>query len=380
VQTKLMDALITTARLILAAVFAVAGTGKLLDRAGTQQAVTSFGLPPVLAPAVARVLPLVELSVAVGLLPAISARGAALGALGLLAVFEIAILASLARGQRPPCRCFGQLQSTPVGWATVARNAGLAALAAVVLAREGGGGSLVVWLAGMTGAERAMASLAAVALGLAAFQGWLLLQLMRQHGRLVLRLDAVEARLGMGDGRGVVPHAALDHAHAGHPIGTRAPAWELADEAGATATLDGLLGAGAPLLLVFLDPSCGACSELLPALARWQDDAALPLRLATISRRDGTSRASAAPGLRPVFLQEGSEVADAYRVHGWPAAVIVRPDGTIGSPVVMGAEAIRQLVARVGAAPELAAAPPVADGDGDARAASLPLLVRGSPR
>jgi hypothetical protein len=46
----------------------------------------------------------------------------------------------------------------------------------------------------------------------------------------------------------------------------------------------------------------------------------------------------------------------------------------------MGAEAIRQLVARVGAAPELIAAPPVADGDGDARAASLPLLVRGSPR
>jgi hypothetical protein len=81
-----------------------------------------------------------------------------------------------------------------------------------------------------------------------------------------------------------------------------------------------------------------------------------------------------------VFLQEGSEVADAYRVSGWPAGVLVRPDGTIGSPVVMGAEAIRQLVARVGAAPELIAAPPVADGDGDARAASLPLLVRGSPR
>jgi uncharacterized membrane protein YphA (DoxX/SURF4 family) len=38
----MMDALATTARLILAAVFAVAGTGKLLDRAGTQQAVTPF--------------------------------------------------------------------------------------------------------------------------------------------------------------------------------------------------------------------------------------------------------------------------------------------------------------------------------------------------
>jgi uncharacterized membrane protein YphA (DoxX/SURF4 family) len=54
VQTNLMDALTATARLILAAVFAVAGTGKLLDRAGTHQAVTSFGVPSGLAPAVAR--------------------------------------------------------------------------------------------------------------------------------------------------------------------------------------------------------------------------------------------------------------------------------------------------------------------------------------
>jgi uncharacterized membrane protein YphA (DoxX/SURF4 family)/thiol-disulfide isomerase/thioredoxin len=370
-----MDALAATARLILAAVFAVAGTGKLLDRAGTQQAVTSFGVPSRLAPAVARVLPLGELGVAVGLLPALSAREAALAALGLLGIFELAILASLARGRRPPCRCFGQLQSTPVGWSTVARNAGLAVLAAVVLAREGGGGSLLAWLSGMTGAERGMISVAALALGVGAVQGWLLLQLMRQHGRLVLRLDAVEARLGMGDG--VVPHGPSDHAHAGHPIGTRAPAWQLADEAGAPATLDELLGAGAPLVLVFLDPDCGACSGLLPDLARWQDDAALPLKLVTVSRRDGTSRAYAAHGLRPVFLQEGSEVADAYGVSGWPAAVLVRPDGTIGSPVVMGAEAIRHLVAHVGAAPELAAAPPA---NGDARAASLPLLARGSPR
>jgi uncharacterized membrane protein YphA (DoxX/SURF4 family) len=366
-----MDALATGARLILAVVFAVAGTGKLFDRAGTRQAIISFGMPSRLAPAVARALPLLEVSVAIGLLPAISARGAALAALGLLVAFEIAIISNLVRGRRPPCRCFGQLQTAPVGWATVARNAGLVALAVLVLSRERGGGNVIAAFAGITGAEAVMTTLAGFALALAVIQGSLLLQLMRQNGRLVIRLDAIEARLGIGDGRGALPDSGSDHEPAGLPIGTHAPPWSLADEAGAAATLNGLLEPRAPVLLVFLDPSCGACSDLLPELARWQDDAGLPLRLVTISRRDGASDAYASQGLGPVFLQARSEVADAYRVPGWPAAVLVRADGTIGSAVVMGIEAIRQLVERVAAAPEVAA-PPVADGD--AQAASLPLV------
>jgi hypothetical protein len=47
-----------------------------------------------------------------------------------------------------------------------------------------------------------------------------------------------------------------------------------------------------------------------------------------------------------VLLQRDVEVMRAYRVQGTPDAVLVRPDGTIGSPLALqGAEAIRQLVA-----------------------------------
>jgi peroxiredoxin len=46
------------------------------------------------------------------------------------------------------------------------------------------------------------------------------------------------------------------------------------------------------------------------------------------------------------LLQQDREVATAYQVQGTPTAVIVRPDGTIGSPLAPGSEAIAALVAR----------------------------------
>jgi peroxiredoxin len=48
----------------------------------------------------------------------------------------------------------------------------------------------------------------------------------------------------------------------------------------------------------------------------------------------------------PVLLQQKREVAETYQAWGTPAAVLVRADGTIGSPVAQGADAIRTLVAQ----------------------------------
>ena len=36
--------------------------------------------------------------------------------LGLLGLFAFAITISLGRGRRPTCRCFGKLNSKPIGW------------------------------------------------------------------------------------------------------------------------------------------------------------------------------------------------------------------------------------------------------------------------
>ena len=92
-------------------------------------------------------LPIAELAAAVALFPRASAWWAALGALGLLVLFSAAI-GRLARGERPDCRCFGQLSAKPVGWSTLARNAGFAGIALLVvgLGRHDPGLSVVGWL------------------------------------------------------------------------------------------------------------------------------------------------------------------------------------------------------------------------------------------
>src|SRR4029079_10513856 len=82
-------------------------------------------------------LPLAELSVAALFLSDTTARWGAAAALALLAIFIGLIARSVIRGEKPNCHCFGQLHSTPVGWTTLARNAGLAAIAGLVLWRGG---------------------------------------------------------------------------------------------------------------------------------------------------------------------------------------------------------------------------------------------------
>ena len=128
-----MALVLLAARIVLAAVFVVAGLAKLADRPGSRQALIDFGLSSRLATLLGTLLPLAELAVAVALLPLGSAWYGALGALALLILFVAGIGANLARGRRPDCHCFGQLHSEPVGWPTLARNGALAALAGFVV-------------------------------------------------------------------------------------------------------------------------------------------------------------------------------------------------------------------------------------------------------
>ncbi len=87
-------------RLLLAAVFLVAGLTKLTDRAGSQHALVAFGVPTALAAPLGVALPLAELVIASALLPVTTAWWGALGALALLMVFVAGIAYNLARGLR----------------------------------------------------------------------------------------------------------------------------------------------------------------------------------------------------------------------------------------------------------------------------------------
>jgi uncharacterized membrane protein YphA (DoxX/SURF4 family) len=151
-----MDAALLIARLLLAAVFTLAGVAKLADREGSRQAIVDFGAPSAIAAPLGLLLPLAELVVAATLLPASTAWWGALGALTLLSVFVVGISINLARGRKPDCHCFGQLHSAPAGWKTLARNGALAAVAGFVLwgSYEGGAGpSAFAWLGALSTAQ-----------------------------------------------------------------------------------------------------------------------------------------------------------------------------------------------------------------------------------
>jgi uncharacterized membrane protein YphA (DoxX/SURF4 family) len=121
------------ARLVLAAVFAVAAWGKLSDPTGTRHAVLEFGVPAQLAGVVGFLVPLAELVVACLLLLPGSAVFGAIGALVLLALFTVTIGAALARGAHPDCHCFGQVRTKAVSARTVIRNVLLMGVAVFVL-------------------------------------------------------------------------------------------------------------------------------------------------------------------------------------------------------------------------------------------------------
>ncbi len=192
-----MTLLLLLARLLLCIVFLIAGLAKLADVAGSQQALRDFGVPAPLAAPLGILLPLAELSVAVALIPSLSVWWGALGALALLLLFIIGIGSNLAQGRQPDCHCFGQLHSAPAGWSTLIRNLVLAALAGIVVAfgRSTAGPGLLDWLAALTVSQRIELVVGVGVLALLIGEGWLLWQILRQQGRLLLRLETVEARL-----------------------------------------------------------------------------------------------------------------------------------------------------------------------------------------
>ncbi len=380
-----MQIVLLAARVLLSGVFGIAGLAKLADRAGSRRALIDFGVPNALATPLGVLLPLAELVVAAALLPVATAWFGALGALLLLLLFVFGIAINLARGRTPDCHCFGQLSSAPAGWTTLLRNAVLALVSGFVIWRawDNAGLSAVGWFDDLTIAQRVLFIMGLAGLSLLAAEGFVLLQMLRQQGRLLLRLDTLEVHL---KGAGLVPVLAetQDEPAAGLFIGTPAPAFKIKGLRGEIVTLEALLAAGKPLMLFFTHPNCGPCQALMPDISRYQHQHFSALTIALIS--EGTSKDNRAKsdeyGVTQVLLQREREVAEAYQAYGTPGAVLIQTDGTIGSPLAMGADAIRSLIARtLGTAVQMAAASPTGpqnrqngNGAGDAQLA-LPVQM-----
>jgi thiol-disulfide isomerase/thioredoxin len=134
----------------------------------------------------------------------------------------------------------------------------------------------------------------------------------------------------------------------GLPIGTPAPEFRLDGVYGEAQTLDSLRASGKPVLLLFSAPTCGPCTALMPEIGQWQREYADQLTIAIIGQGEpAANRAKTAEhGLTNVLLQETNEVSQLYEAKGTPTGVLIKDDGTIGSAVAPGADAIRALVKR----------------------------------
>jgi hypothetical protein len=153
--------------------------------------------------------------------------------------------------------------------------------------------------------------------------------LMRAHAALRARVEELEGR---------AVHATLAE---GLPLGRQAPPWSIETSAGDVVTSESV--AGRRHLLVFADPDCRACDELLPELARASGDRVVPPAV-IVGRGDA---AAIPPSWRSatVGVEHDRDVSDAFEVDVSPFLFVVDEGGAIvSSGAVTNIADVRELV------------------------------------
>ncbi len=310
-------------RICLAAVLVAAAAGKLADRSSAIRSLAGFGVGNRLARPLAVALPLAELAVAGALLPATTARPGAVAATALLTVFATVLAVTLARGERPDCGCFGRLHPSPIGPATLVRTLALLAVAVWLSAQPHSPASATAWLTRVGAREALVGGGLAGALALGVANGLFALALLRQNGRLLRRVDALERGRAAGE----------------LAIGEQAPSLALRDYDGSPVEVDELVDPLHGLVLLFADPGCSSCASVL-AHAEWARARGVPV--AVVGRNPW-------PDLEGYLVDDWDGMVS-LGVIGLPGAVGLGPSGEILATGVIGSEDVERLLARFEAA------------------------------
>ena len=339
--TPFMSLLVLFIRLSVAAIFGFAAIGKIVDWRGTQEAVTGFGGPLRAARPIAAFIVSIEVAIAFLLAFSSTASAGSIAALAATAAMIVIVAVNLLRGRRPECHCFGRFYSAKIGWATVARIGCVGAMAGCVVAASKFGISpsfAGLWQQFAPTTKLALAAVSLIFCGLGA-GGWVLIELFRQHGRLLVRLEAVESQLGMVSTGGRAT---------GDVVGEPAPHFLLPSTTGKQVTLNDLLHPAKQLLLLFADPDCATCEALLPYLSHWENELSSSLAIAVVSRGGAAANSEkfASQG-RYVLLQKENEVSQSYGCAGTPCGILVEPGGRIASSAAKGPQAIISLIQRI---------------------------------
>src|SRR5260370_41726853 len=178
---------------------------------------------------------------------------------------------------------------------------------------------------------------------------WLGYQLLRQNGRILLRLEMLQSQFGQL--RAALAEETAPPPPRGLPVGSPAPDFELPDLAEGRQSLTQFRGR--KVLLIFFNPQCGFCTKMAGALAALKpeggDGQAMPL-VVTTGDAEANRRLVDEFGIRwPVLLQKEVEVASTYQTGGTPTGYLIDEQGKIASELGVGAEALLALATAPGA-------------------------------
>jgi peroxiredoxin len=124
-------------------------------------------------------------------------------------------------------------------------------------------------------------------------------------------------------------------------IGEAAPVLQLPDLAGRTVDLAAFRGT--PMLVLFWNPGCGFCQQMLSDLKAWEahrsEQGAQLLIVST-----GTVEANRTMGLKsPIVLEPEFRIGYAFGASGTPSAIMIDSYGRLASSVAVGASAVLAL-------------------------------------
>ncbi|HSE81829.1 MAG TPA: TlpA disulfide reductase family protein [Gaiellaceae bacterium] len=186
--------------------------------------------------------------------------------------------------------------------------------------------------------------------------GWLLAQVLRQQGRLLLRIEALERPAG------ALQTSEGDPARGGLPLATAFPPFRLPDLGGKDVGLEDF---DTRVLLVHWSPECGFCREIAADLARLQDDLRrrkTELVLVSYGSPESNRALLEAHGLDcPALLQPDGRTIEGFARMGTPAAYLLDDRHRVAKPVAVGAREVPRLAEEAAGRRRLASERPLAE-------------------
>lgn len=312
--------------LILAAVFAFSGLGKLGDDdTAVTREWTDLGVPDALNVRwLRRGHPWAELVLAAALVfaPGVLAVVTTAGATVLCVVYLVLVVRAVTRPEPTDCACFGEDSRAAITGQTVVRNVVLLALAVLSIVQAIAYGSPL-----------------SVLMLTPASTWWWLLAVAVAAATVYLVAPPASAAANQdvpGDVRASETGEPLGEG--GEYLRTLTPLANLVDRGGFVYSIVELSRARAQLLL-FVNPGCGSCPAVVERVPQWQEQ--LPeLQIRLVVTQDLDQLEASKPEWAPYAMQDPlGEASRMLRIVHTPTAVLLGTDGMLaGGPIAGSAD------------------------------------------